>query len=105
MPDFQDPFYSLGETGESLMDLYLRGGVAVRDLIGRPPGRYLVVSHGGILSMVLYVILGITPQANMIGPRFQFDNASFASLTYTPQKHEWRVFRINDRRHLDNYKG
>ena len=59
----------------------------------------MVVSHGGLLNMVLYAILGITPQANFSGPRFRFRNAAFATLTYKPDEHLWNVQGINDQAH------
>ncbi len=98
-PDFFHPYQPIGQTGESQWELYLRAGRAVQSLVNRPPGNYLVVSHGGLLNMVFYAILGITPQANFYGPRFRFGNAAFATLTYTPAQHKWAVLGLNDRSH------
>jgi len=56
-PPFIHPYQRIGETGESQWELYLRAGRAVQGLLHRPPGRYLVVSHGGILNHALYAIL------------------------------------------------
>ncbi|MEW5868797.1 MAG: histidine phosphatase family protein [Chloroflexota bacterium] len=98
-PAFFHPYMPIGQTGESQMELYLRAGSAVQDLLRRPPGRYLVVSHGGLLNMVMYVILGIVPQANFHGPRFRFRNTAFATLTYLPEAHIWRLEGLNDQGH------
>lgn len=98
-PEFMPPYRFVGETGESQWELFLRAGRAVQDLLERPAGRYLVVSHGGILNLVLYAILGIAPQANFQGPRFRFNNSAFATLTYYPERHTWAVSGINDRVH------
>jgi hypothetical protein len=49
--------------------------------------------------MVLYAMLGIVPQADFHGPRFRFQNTGFATLTYEPHQHKWRVLGINDRGH------
>lgn len=98
-PAFINPYTRLGETGESQWDLYLRAGQAVKKLMEKPPGSYLVVSHGGFLNMVMYTILGITPQANFYGPRFRFFNCAFASLTYLPNEHKWYVEGVNDHLH------
>lgn len=98
-PSFIHPYQSIGETGESQWELYLRAGQAVQNLLRHPPGRYLVVSHGGILNMALYAVLGIAPHANFQGPRFRFGNTAFASLTYDPQNHKWSLLRLNDRTH------
>lgn len=98
-PAFMSPYRFVGETGESQWELYLRAGRAIQDLLDRPAGRYLVVSHGGLLNMVLYAILGIAPQANFQGPRFRFNNTAFATLTYYPDRHIWALSGINDRLH------
>jgi broad specificity phosphatase PhoE len=98
-PPFIHPYLPIGQTGESQWELYLRAGQAVQDLLRHPPGSYLVVSHGGILNMVLYAILGIAPQANFYGPRFRFGNTAFATLSYNPLEHKWYVHGINDQTH------
>lgn len=99
LPEFIPPYQPIGETGESQWELYLRGGRALSNLMHRPPGRYLVVSHGGLLGMVLYAILGIVPQANFQGPHFRFQNTSFAVVVYNQANHKWLLERLNDRRH------
>ncbi len=98
-PDFIHPYMHIGQTGESRWEVYLRAGRGVQSLLDRPPGRYLVVAHGGILNMALYAILGIPVQADYTGPTFRFQNTSFATLTYTPQEHHWRLIGLNDRAH------
>lgn len=104
-PEFLNPYEPVGETGESQWELYLRGGHAVQSLLNRPPGRYLVVSHGGILNMVMYAVLGIIPQANFHGPRFRFGNTAFATLIYYPYDHKWYVVGVNDQFHLKELAG
>ncbi len=99
-PAFIHPYLPIGQTGESQWELYLRAGNAVQDLLHRIPGNYLIVSHGGILNMVLYAILGITPHANFYGPRFRFGNTAFATLSYKPEEHKWYIHGINDQTHL-----
>lgn len=101
-PSFIHPYQPIGQTGESQWELYLRAGNAIQDLLHRSPGNYLIVSHGGILNMVLYAILGITPHANFHGPRFRFGNTAFATLSYKPEEHKWYVHGINDQAHLHN---
>ncbi len=100
-PDFIPSYEPIGEEGESQWELYLRGGRAVQSLIHRPPGRYLVVSHGGLLNMVMYAVLGITPPPNFHGPRFRFRNTSYVTLSYHPNRHVWYVHGINQRDHWD----
>lgn len=103
-PLYAYPYQPVGENGESLWDLYLRGTQALQRLMSRDPGQYLVVSHGGILNMVLYAILGIAPQAYLRGARFLFDNTGFAALIYMPAEHIWRVETLNDHSHIQNTK-
>ena len=98
-PAFIYPYLPIGEHGESQWELFLRAGSAVQSLLHRTPGRYLVVSHGGILNMVIYAMLGITPQANFQGAQFRFRNSAFASFTYNPGSHTWRMEGLNDHSH------
>jgi broad specificity phosphatase PhoE len=104
-PHFVHLYQPIGVDGETQWELYLRAGRSIQNLLRHPPGRYLVVSHGGILNMVMYAILGIVPQANFHGPRFRFRNASFASLNYDPTRHVWALEAINDRNHWHNSDG
>jgi broad specificity phosphatase PhoE len=96
---FMHPYQPVGETGESRWSLYLRAGQALQTLLTRGPARYLVVSHGGILNMVLYTILGIVPQASSQGARFSFRNTAFAVVLYDPNRHAWHLDRLNDHQH------
>lgn len=89
--DFYTPYQSFGETGEGDWALFLRAGQAVQSLLRHPAGKYLIVSHGGILNMVLFSIMGISPQANGHGVRFRFGNTSYARFTYTPERHRWHM--------------
>jgi 2,3-bisphosphoglycerate-dependent phosphoglycerate mutase len=99
-PPFIHPYQAVGKTGESQWQLYLRAGAAVQSLFNQPPGRYLVVSHGGLLNMFFYAILGITPQPNFHGPRFRFNNSAFATVTYNPASHHWYILGVNDHLHV-----
>jgi 2,3-bisphosphoglycerate-dependent phosphoglycerate mutase len=98
-PDFIHPYQAIGQTGESQWELYLRAGKAVQSLINRPPGSYLIVSHGGLLNMFFYAVLGIAPQPNFHGPRFRFNNTAFATLHYNPLSHRWYIIGVNDHQH------
>ena len=98
-PDFTTPYTRYGETGESRWEVYLRAGRAIQHILDRRLGRYLVVSHGGILNMAMYAILGIPVQADSGGPRFTFYNTTFATFTYEPDHHNWRMVNFDDRRH------
>jgi 2,3-bisphosphoglycerate-dependent phosphoglycerate mutase len=98
-PGFMTPYTRFGETGESRWELYLRAGRAIQHILDRSPGRYLVTAHGGVLNMAMYAILGIPVQADSNGPRFLFHNTTFATFTYEPERHNWRMLHFDDRRH------
>jgi 2,3-bisphosphoglycerate-dependent phosphoglycerate mutase len=98
-PDFMTPYSRYGETGESRWEVYLRAGRAIQHILDRRPGHYLVAAHGGVLNMALYAILDIPVQANFSGPRFMFHNTTFATFTYEPERHIWRMMNFDDRRH------
>lgn len=100
-PEFIPTYQPIGLTGESQWALYLRAGRGIQALVDKPPGRYLVVSHGGILNVTMYAILGIVPQADFQGARFRFRNTAFASLVYDPSEHTWLVEGFNDHAHWD----
>lgn len=98
-PAFIHPYQAIGQTGESQWELYLRAGRALQRLLLHPQGCYLVISHGGILNMAMYAILGIPVQANFTGPRFRFGNTAFATFSYHPAEHKWTLHGLNDRSH------
>ena len=98
-PDFANPYDSIAASGEDDGALYLRGGQALRSILQRPPARYLVASHGAILNMVLYAILGIAPQPNFQGARCRLQNGSFSRFRYYSLAHRWQVDVIGDRSH------
>jgi broad specificity phosphatase PhoE len=96
---FSTPYEAIGEDGESYFELFLRAGRALQSLLRRPPGRYLVVSHGGLLNMFMYAVVGITPQAGVQGPRFRLGNTGFARLVYEASDHRWLIEAFNDHAH------
>ncbi|MGD8403197.1 MAG: histidine phosphatase family protein [Anaerolineales bacterium] len=98
--EFTTPFAAIiGDQGEGDWELYLRAGQALHSLFRREPGKYLVVSHGGLLNQVMYAVVGITPHANFSGPRFRFKNTGFAHLTYRTHTNQWQINVHNDRSH------
>ncbi len=98
-PAFMTPYDRIGGTGESRWENFLRAGRAVLSLVNRPPGCYLVVSHGGFLNLVMYAVLGLVPHADFQGPRFSLRNTAFIHLRYSPKQHRWRLVRSNDHAH------
>jgi 2,3-bisphosphoglycerate-dependent phosphoglycerate mutase len=98
-PNFMTPYTHYGKTGESRWEVFLRAGRAIQHILNRQPGRFLVAAHGGVLNMALYAILGIPVQADSAGARFMFHNTTFATFTYEPDRHSWRMLNFDDRRH------
>lgn len=98
-PKFMTPYTRFGKTGESRWEVYLRAGKNLQRILDRAPGCYLVTAHGGILNMTMYAILGIPLQADFTGPRFMFHNTTFATFTYEPEHHNWRLLHFDDRPH------
>ncbi|MBM3152695.1 MAG: histidine phosphatase family protein [Chloroflexi bacterium] len=88
-----------GKTGESPWELYLRAGRVIQKLIDAPPEKILVVAHGGTLKSILYAILGIPIQPSDGGVRFAFENTTFATFSYNPARHNWRMLAFDDRSH------
>ena len=95
-------YQNFAETGEGDWALYLRAGQALHVLMRKPPGRYLVVSHGGTLNQAMYALMGIAPHPRFHGARFRFDNTGFALTSYDPSSHTWRILCLNDHAHIKN---
>ena len=97
-----NPFGSSDQSRESDWALYLRACSALHNFFQRPPGKYLLVTHGAFMNMVLLSILGISPQSNNESPRFVLQNTSFASFLYYPHQHKWRINVVGDCAHISN---
>jgi broad specificity phosphatase PhoE len=99
-PPYVTPYDSIGGEGEGDWALFLRAGQALQALLRRPPGSYLIVSHGGLLNQLMNAIVGIAPHVDPSGVRFRFENTAFARVTYYPHQHRWTIDALNDRAHL-----
>jgi broad specificity phosphatase PhoE len=84
--------------------LYLRAGQALHNLLKRPAGSYLIVSHGGLLNQLMNAITGVAPHVDPSGVRFRFENTAFARTFYFPHQHRWAIDAVNDRAHLKSLK-
>ncbi len=69
-----------GARGESPWLLSLRAWRAWEALEARPSGRYLVVTHGGLLNMLFRNLLGHPPRTDFRGPYVTFPNVGYAVL-------------------------
>ncbi len=103
-PPHTTPYDPIGGEGEGDWDLFLRAGQALSDLVRRPPGSYLIVSHGGILNQLMHAIAGIAPHVDPSGVRFRFENTAFARVIYFPHQHRWAFDALNDHYHLKSLK-
>ncbi len=98
-PNFRNPYADFAENGEGDWALFLRAGQALKKLLSGKPGRYLIVSHGGLLNQTIKAIVGVAPHANYQGPQFRFGNTAFAELTYFSDAHRWYIEGLNDQNH------
>lgn len=98
-PPYVTPYDPVGGDGEGDWALFLRAGQALHSLLRRPPGRYLIVSHGGLLNQLMHAIVGIAPHVDPSGVRFRFENTAFARVFYHPQQHRWVIDAVNDHTH------
>ena len=103
-PPYLTPYDSIGGDGEGDWALFLRAGQALHDLLRRPAGSYLVVSHGGLLNQLMHAIVGVPPHADPSGVRFRFENTAFSRAIYFPYQHRWAIDAVNDRTHLKSLK-
>ena len=99
-PDFIHLYEPIANTGESQWELYLRAGPALNQLTKLPPGRYLVISHGGLLNMVMHALVGLVPQPNFQGPNFRFSNTGYSQVKYKPDNNNWIILQHNNTTHL-----
>lgn len=99
-PDFIPLHQPIARTGESQWELFLRAVTAVNQLVKYPPGSYLIISHGGLLNMVMHALLGQAPQSNFQGPNFRFSNTGYSTIQYRPGNDNWVFFEHNNTSHL-----
>lgn len=98
-PPYVTPYDPIGGDGEGDWALFLRAGQALHALLKRPPGSYLVVSHGGLLNQLMHAVTGIAPHMDPSGVRFRFENTAFARVFYFPHQHRWVIDAVNDHAH------
>jgi probable phosphoglycerate mutase len=94
--DYFHPYISTGEGGESQVDLYIRAAQGMQRLVLRPSQRTLVVSHGAMISKILFFVLGITPQGHYNSPIFYLGNTSYLNLLYNGNTRQWFFYGLNN---------
>lgn len=103
--DFFHPYEAIGGNGESQLELYARACRALQKIIRKPPGSYLVVSHGSILNKAIFMIMGITPQAHYNSLIFHFGNTGYAQFRYNSSSRQWAVLNLNNLPTYDQSEG
>jgi 2,3-bisphosphoglycerate-dependent phosphoglycerate mutase len=96
----RSPYDPAFETGESDWDLFIRASKAIQRILQRPPGRYLLVSHGGLLNVAMHSILGMPPSSTGHRSIIRLQNTGYAVTEYNRLTDNWVVFNVNDTRHL-----
>ena len=94
--DYFTAFAPVGGRGESQLDLYLRAAQGLQGIIRRPPGRYLVVSHGALIGKLIYAVLGITPQGHYNSPVFYLGNCAYFNISYEAEKRQFVFYGFNN---------
>ena len=77
--------------GESRLDLHIRACSGLQKIMDQPPGRYLIVAHGGVMNAALHAILGLSPSGQGPLPRFIIDNGAFSVADYDPARGHWSI--------------
>lgn len=98
-PSLYDPIY---ETGESEWEVHARACMAINDLMKRPGGNYLIVSHGNFLNASLHVIFGVLPLGRSNPIELALKNSSYAELFFNSLSSRWSLISFNERTHLIN---
>jgi 2,3-bisphosphoglycerate-dependent phosphoglycerate mutase len=98
----RSPYTPVFDSGESDWDLFLRASMAIQNLLRREPGRYLLVSHGGLLNAAMHSILGIPPSPSGYRSILRLDNTGYATAEYNRSSDHWIILQVNDTRHLAN---
>ncbi len=92
----RDPFEHRLLDGESLKDVWERITPVFEDLQA-DSRKTVVVSHGGIMGLLLARLIGAGPGS---ARSFRFGNASITELSRRGD-HGWAIDRLNDKTHLE----
>jgi broad specificity phosphatase PhoE len=92
-PTVFDPIY---ENGETEWQVHLRAGKAIDNLMLRPQGNYLIVSHGNVINAALHMILGILPTGRSLPVELALEPGCFAKVGYGLEAGRWSLVSFND---------
>jgi len=101
-PDFWAAYQAKPETvafpgGENALEVHQRAMAAVADICARHPGgKVALVSHGGIVKVIVTEVLGMPLHAR---GRIVLENCSLSVVEWTPERR--RLRSLNDTGHLE----
>lgn len=100
--DYFHPYANFDGTGETQTDLYVRALQAVQKAAQRPPGCYLVVSHGALLTRVFFAILGISPVSHQTSLSFRVANTAYLRVLYENARKRWTILSFTSPAELNS---
>lgn len=96
IPEFQNPYNRIAQgSGESLVQLHSRAGIALDRILQNDEGTYLIVAHGGILNAAIRTLMGVHIPINSSGLYFGFGDTGYLHTKYIPEKHIWIIKNFN----------
>ncbi len=96
LPNFVSPFmFPPSNTGENLVLLHARAGMALSRILEEDEGKYLIVSHGNFLNALIRNILSIPMPVDKSGQYFLFEDNSILHLKYDKSCHKWFFCSFN----------
>lgn len=99
--DYFHPYAGFEGTGETQTDLFVRALQAVQRLVQRPPGCYLVVTHGAFLTRVFFAIFGMTPVGHQASLTFRVENTAYLHALYENERKRWSILSFTNPAELD----
>ncbi len=97
LPAFDSPYrYFPEHSGENAVMEHARAALALNALVDRPEGRYLVVSHGGILNALLRNAVGAPCMVNGSGLSFWLKDDGYVRVIYDRDRHHWIIAEMGD---------
>lgn len=94
--DYFHPYSAFYGTGETQTDLYVRALLGVQKVVQRPPGCYLIVSHGALLTRVFFAILGITPVGHQSSLTFRVENTGYLHALFDAARKRWTILTLTN---------
>lgn len=94
--DYYHPYAGFEGSGETQTDLFIRALSGVQGLVQRPPGCYLVVTHGAMLGRIIFAIMGLNPVGHQASPIFRIENTGYLHAIYEAERKRWVIISITN---------